>query len=230
MPVARLVILAWGVLSVGLFIAPPARGASPEEISRDLLHSDLPIFGHGEENEWPQHFVDGDSFGCASRVAFGDWVFTPSDAEDEDAALWYRFANYGVFHCFANISRAYDRKSLAGAEVHHSFFVLLDTKQVKGRNVDLWTIQIGARPGSEYLLLSREPADGIVDKFNVLQTDCPKANVRDADSLDTLLTRYCDIRSSKDLVELAHRMVERPPIGTLALVPDGNEVAPTDDD
>ena len=226
MSIARLVILSGVLLGVFAFAAyadgQPA-DENENEPENELLHSDLPLFGHGDENEWPQHFVTEDSFGCTSRVAFGDWALRRLDAQDDDDIFWYRFENYGAFHCFANISRAYDRAALAGADVHHSFFVLLDTRSVNGRDVELWAIQIGARPGSEYLLLSREAGDGLVEKFDVLQTACPSANVRDAGALDILITRYCSVRSSAELVDLAHRMMARPPLGTLTRVSDEND-------
>ena len=196
---------------------------SVSEKASDLLHSDLPIFGHGSENEWPQHFFDGDSFGCTTRVGFGNWVFQETGAEVGSDVQWYRFSNYGVFHCWANTFRAYEREGLDGADFHPSFFVFLGETSVDQREIELWTIQIGARPGSEYLLLSRAPADGVIEKFTVLQTACPRANVRDAGSLDILLTRYCAINSRTELIRLARNMAKRPPLGTLTRVPTDDE-------
>ena len=193
------------------------------ELADDLLHSDLPIFGHGGDNEWPQHFYDDDSFGCTSRIGFGDWVLRETSDEDESDVQWYRFSNYGVFHCWANTFRAYERTKLDDADFHPSFFVLLGKTSVNRNDTELWAIQTGARPGSEYLLLSRAPADGLVEKFTVLQTACPSGNVRDAGSLDILLTRYCAINSTTDLIRLARRMAKRPPLGTLIRVPDDDE-------
>lgn len=196
---------------------------SASEKANDLLHSDLPIFGHGSEDEWPQHFYDEESFGCTSRVGFGDWIFQEASAEVGSDAQWYRFSNYGVFHCWANTSRAYEREGLDGADVDPSFFVFLGITSVDRRDIELWAIQIGARPGSEYLLLSRAPADGVIEKFTVLQTACPRANVRDAGSLDILLTRYCAVNSRTELIRLARNMAKRPPLGTLTRVPADDE-------
>ena len=123
-------------------------------MASDLLHSDLPIFGHGSDNEWPQHFYDDDSFGCASRIGFGDWVLQETSAEAEGDLQWYRFSNYGVFHCWANTFRAYERERLDDADYHPSFFVFLGNTSVDQSDIELWALQIGARPGSEYLLLS----------------------------------------------------------------------------
>jgi len=212
------------VLAAALLFATFARAQSLDEMAADLLHSDLPIFGRGGDNEWPKHFSDGDAFGCASRVAFGDWVFRQRVAEAEDEVLWYRFSNYGVFHCWANTFRAHERAGLSGADFHPSFFAFLGNMSVNGSNIELWAVQIGARPGSEYLLLSRVSADGLIENFNVLQTACPRANVRDAGSLDILLTRYCTIDSRGELIRLARRMVQRPPLGTLTHVPADDEI------
>lgn len=215
--------IAATILTVALLFAPSVYGQSLDEIANDVLHSDLPIFGRGGDNEWPQHFHDDDSFGCTSRVAFGDWIFRERGAEVDDDVLWYRFSNYGVFHCWANTFRAVERASLDGADHHPSFFALLGSTSVNGSDIELWAVQIGARPGSEYLLLSRSPAEGLIEKFDVLQTACPRANVRDAGSLDVLLTRYCAINSRSELIRLARRMAQRPPLGTLIRVPVDDE-------
>ena len=212
------------MLVAALLLAPSVNGQSVDEMARDLLHSDLPIFGRGGHNEWPQHFYDDDSFGCTSRVAFGDWIFRESDAEVEGDLLWYRFSNYGVFHCWANTFRAHERARLDGADAYPSFFAFLGSTSVDGSDTELWTVQIGARPGSEYLLLSRAPAEGVIEKFNVLQTACRHANVRDVGSLDILLTRYCAVNSRSELIRLARRMAQRPPIGTLTRMSVDDEI------
>jgi hypothetical protein len=212
------------ILVAALLFAPSVNGQSLDEIADDLVHSDLPIFGRGGDNEWPQHFYDDDSFGCTSRVAFGDWVFRKRGAEAEDDVLWYRFSNYGVFHCWANTFRADERARLASADFHPSFFASLGSTSVNGSDIELWTVQIGARPGSQYLLLSRDPAEGLIEKFNVLQTACPRANVRDAGSLDILLTRYCAVNSRSELIRFARRMAHRLPLGSLTRVPADDEI------
>jgi hypothetical protein len=212
------------LLVAALLFAPSVNGESADETADDLLYSDLPIFGRGGENEWPQHFYAEDSFGCTSRVAFGDWIFQKRGAEVEDDMQWYRFTNYGVFHCWANTFRAYERARLDGADFHPSFFAFLGSTSVNGSDIELWTVQIGARPGSQYLLLSRSPAEGLIEKFNVLQIACPRANVRDAGSLDILLTRYCAVSSRSELIRLARRMAQRPPLGTLTRAPADEEI------
>jgi hypothetical protein len=219
---ARLSVFSIAIPFAAFLFASSAQGESYEPLANDIVHSDLPIFGRGGDDEWPQHISDGESIGCTSRVAFGDWAFREHGDDDEEPAAWYRFSNYGVFHCWANAYRAYERAGLDGAEHHPSFFVLLGSTRVDGRELELWTVQIGVRPGSQYLLLSRDPAKGLVDGFSVLQTQCPRGSVRDAGFLDSLITRYCAINSRQDLVRLARRMATLEPLGSLTLVPAGS--------
>lgn len=39
------------ILAAALLLAPPVSGQSLDEVARDLLHSDLPIFGHGGDRK-----------------------------------------------------------------------------------------------------------------------------------------------------------------------------------
>lgn len=120
-PLLKFAALPAAIVVAALLFAPAVNGQSLDEMVGDLVHSDLPIFGRGGDNEWPQHFYDDDSFGCTSRVAFGDWAFRKRGAEGEDDVLWYRFSNYGVFHCWANTFRAYERaNSLAQISIPRS--------------------------------------------------------------------------------------------------------------
>lgn len=215
------------IVALALLIAtlcPADTLAQSDEMHDDLIHSDLPIFLGGEA-QWPQSVSDGDSFGCASRVAFGDWVFRygAADAKPALSDSWYRFSNYGVIHCWANIGEANDREGLSSASSRPSLFIYLETRAVEGKDVELWAIQLGARPGSDYLLLSRAPAEGLVISFSVLQTECPSAHRRDAGPIDILRTDYCGIDSRKELIRLARRMAARTPLGTLSVVPGVNE-------
>jgi hypothetical protein len=169
-------------------------------MERDLVHSDLPLFGQGGENEWPQHFATDDSFGCTSRVRFGDWVFRETGAEQDENALWLRFTS-GAFHCRERI-----------------VFILLDTVEVDGSELELWAVQIADRAGSNYWLLSRAPADALIESFAVLQTACPDSQVPEGGALNTPVTRYCAINSRAELTALARRMAQRPQLGTVTRV------------
>ena len=201
-------------LGAAMFLASAhAQSGDEDRKFADLIHSDLPLFAGGTSEKWPQSFSDPESgdFGCESRIAFGDWVLRSTDnASDEDAA-WYRISNYGMFHCFALVGEAGDRRGLQEAEVDPSFFVNLGMSG----GVELWAAQIGARPGSDYLLLSRQPAPGTISDFTVLQRQCPKRNVRDAGNISILITRYCAINSGAELRNLAKRMTKLEPLGTL---------------
>jgi hypothetical protein len=212
--------LGAGILGFAFFAAISAATAfaqSGDETEKftDPVHSDLPLFGNDNFEKWPQHFSDAESgsFGCTSRVSFGEWALKRYD-DDDEVESWYRIWNYGAFHCFAIVAKSSDRESLENAEARPSFFVEIG----KSDSDELWALQIGARPGSDYLLLSREPSDDIVSKFTVLQTKCPKRNVREAGTIDGLLTRYCAINSRSELLNFARRMSKLEPLGEFTLV------------
>jgi hypothetical protein len=203
-------------LGAALSIASVSTHAQEEpEKFADIIHADLPLFGDETADKWPQSFSDAESggFGCTSRVSFGDWALL-QHGDDDEVERWYRIWNYGVFHCFAFAAKADERESLEGADAKPAFFVEVG----KSGDIELWALQIGAVPGSYYLLLSRESSEGLISKFTVLQTKCPKRYVRDAGSIDIILTRYCAINSKSDLLNFARRMSKLEPLGELILV------------
>jgi len=208
----RLSILLLTVVALSCASPVYERPEADNEVRADTIHSDLPLF-RSSENMWPQPFDYEGSFGCFSRVAFGDWVVREQNGED---SAWFRVENYGAFHCFALVGRASERRQLEGAERKPSFFVFLGAAE-NGR--ELWVIQVGTNPGSEYILLSRPPSEGPIETFEVLQAQCPSANVRDAGSLGIILTRYCALNTQADLVRLARQMAHLPTTGTLSLIP-----------
>lgn len=221
----------WRFLAVSLTIFATPLQASPlcaqtiveQEIARDIIHADLPLFGDETEDKWPQAYYTEDEFGCTSRVEFGGWVLRETGDENDSHTEWYATHNYGVFHCFAMVGQADRPESLDGAESRPSFFVLLGTARIETGLVELWALQMGARPGSDYLILSRAPDDGLIRTFNVLQTECPRANARRAHSVDILRTDYCAINSRSDLLRLARRMAQRPARGTFSRVEMGDD-------
>lgn len=218
MPVRRLSTLL-AVFALSCASTPRQAGSADADVHADVIHSDLPLF-RGGEHVWPQPFGDEDAFGCVSRVAFGDWVFRDQHGED---SVWYRVQNYGVFHCWALLGRSSERRQLEGADLKPAFFVFLGKAEVEDDERELWVAQIGARPGSEYVLLARSPAEGPIEAFEVLQTRCPPSHVRDAGQLDILLTRYCALNTQADLVRLARQMAQLPAVGTLSLAPADSE-------
>jgi hypothetical protein len=215
--------MSWPAMLFAIWLTlQGAADSEPPERHADLIHSDLPLWTSGSEEMWPRAFVDGDSFGCETRVSYGDWRF---DETGEDDPTWYRFSNYGVFHCWMWVQRADGRDELRGRQPDASFFIDLGTAQGPAGSVELWALQMGSRPGSDYLLLSRQPEGGSISRFAVLQRDCPADNRRGGPSLSILLTRYCAINSRRELTQLARRMARRPPLGDLVFVgqPPGDD-------
>lgn len=197
--------------------------AQESQLSDDLIRSDIPIYGSKYEDKWPQGFNDpgtGD-FGCTSRVDFGDWLYKPSEVED--ASVWYRFSNYGVFHCWANAGTADEQRHLSIAASRPAFFVRLGTMRYQERTLELWTLQIGAHPGSDYLLLSRAAGDGVITTFTVLQRRCRPAAVRKGPRLDILRTDYCAVQDAAELKRMALAAVRLAPLGTLERVSDADD-------
>ena len=174
-----------------------------------LVHADEPLWAPGSDNVWPKHFISKNEFGCIHPIGLGDWKFTPQDG-DVDFETWYRITNYGVFHCWMNVSEGSDPESQSHSRP--SFLIRIS----EGGPMELWVMQIGAVPGSNYLLLSRPPEGGLISQFNVLQHQCHRSQTRGGPSLDILKTRYC-ISTRKELIALARRMASLPPRGTLVL-------------
>lgn len=201
-----------------LLLAAPFAVSAAEPAYQDLLHSDLPLWAGGQEGKWPRPFVDGDSFGCATRLEYGDWRY--DELRSDLDPMWYRLTNYGVFHCFMMVRSGYQRSALGGLEADFSFLVELGKAD---GGVELWALQRRGRPGADYLLLARRPVAGAIKAFDVLQRQCPKDWVRDAGNIDILVTRYCAVGSRSDLIELARRMSRLPPLGRLTFVEAAEE-------
>jgi hypothetical protein len=200
-------------LVLALVALSAAAQAEPPERHRDLIHSDLPLWGNGSGATWPRAFSEGDSFGCTSRMPFGDWRYEELDAGEDPT--WYRVTNYGAFHCFMMVRDAEERIALSGREANPAFLIELGTAIGNDGPVELWLLQRGARPGSDYLLLARRPAPGRIESFDILQRECPGGRTRDGPGLGILLTRYCAINSRRELAALARRMARRPPLARL---------------
>jgi hypothetical protein len=194
---------------------------SNREDNLDLIHSDLPLFGYDEDEKiWPRSFRDEESFGCTSSVAFGDWALSTRANEEVD---WYRIENYGVFHCWAVVSNAYEEELLDAVESKPAFFIFLGIETINNQAQELWVLQIGARPGSEYILLSRNPELERIETFQVLQRKCPRGKIRDSGNLSIILTRYCAINTRTEFLRFARNMMDLDTVGTLSLVSDNVE-------
>ncbi len=181
-----------------------------------LIHSDLPLFTGKRGELHPKGFTDADGFGCTSRVQFGDWKLSATAGDFSAHANWLRLSNYGVFHCAVVESWAHSRESLDRSGFKHSWFVELGRARRGNSDIEIWALQSGSRPGSDYLLLARDVAPGNIKRFDVLPVDCPSRFWRKGNSFDVWGTSYCSINSARDLTALAKRMVAGTPAGTLS--------------
>ncbi len=184
------------------------------EFGIDLIHSPLPIYSGEWEEFWPRHFVDGTSFGCSSRISFGDWQFKPNPSNEYGDEWWIRFSNYGVFHCAINIREEYARADLENGEFSRGFFAKIGETDHSGSITEIWVLQQGFRTGSDYILLAREPSSGVVEQFSVLQRRCPADRLL-RKTFDSWLTEYCWIETHEELLDLATEMLALPALGTL---------------
>lgn len=104
---------AWAI-AIGLAtlvqLSPPA--LAEDGLTVERIHSTLPLYTFDWEQTWPRSFSSGDEFGCTSRVAFGDWRFTPDPDNSFGEQHWERFTNYGVFHCAAIMRTADEQGEL----------------------------------------------------------------------------------------------------------------------
>lgn len=195
-------------------------GDEPDFVD-ELFHSDVPLYTFEWEHLWPRSFHDEDSFGCLSRVHFGDWEFKPDPANEHGESYWYRFQNYGVFHCAANLRSANVRGELGEGEFSRGFFVRMGESKLGTENWELWTFQQGMIPGSDYMLLARLPGkEDIIRSFRVLQRRCPEGHFRKVEGLDVWSTGYCAINSQAELLGLAQEMLRLLPLGILEHVGD----------
>lgn len=216
---------------VSLVHSGPTLAEEEYEWEHTLIHSDLPLYDFEWDDFWPRGFNSPDVIaGCESRVAFGDWQFTPNPA-DEFAGdpVWYRISNYGVFHCAANIRTAYELEKLPDGDFSRGFFAKIGGGKKDGRDWELWVLQQGMIPGSEYVLFARPAGDdGLVTSFTVLQSRCPKSRLLEARHMDVWRTRYCKINSRRELLTHAKRMLAEPSLGILVRVDDTKEGSETD--
>lgn len=177
----------------------------PEPLRAELLHADLPLFGTDKDKLQPIHFVDGESFGCASAFAFGDWRESSTEDWRQD---WMRIGNYGVFHCAYILSTADSRDTLDKAKTKHSWMVKIDQL---GDHA-LWAMQIGATLGSSYRLFRVPLQKGVIAQMDELQIICPKDWQRKGPQIDVWGTRYCAVESREDLIHFARQMDRKPPL------------------
>ena len=214
-------ICAAAGLAACMLLPVQAQARPDPEVIVETIHSSLPLYTFAWEDLWPRSFSDGDSFGCVSQVGFGDWRFAPAEGNGQGQEAWYRFANYGVFHCAAILRRADERAGLEAARWDYGHFVRLGSARHRSTAWELWALQWGMRPGSNYTLLAREAnSTGLIVEFRVLQQRCPRSMIREVRGLDVWSTRYCAVDSRAELLSLARRMLHLPAIGTIRRVPE----------
>ncbi|MBY0420782.1 MAG: hypothetical protein K2Q06_00660 [Parvularculaceae bacterium] len=222
---ARICVLAAGLLAASCASQGDTFPGADERYD-DVIHADLPLFRSGDAKV-PWRFTDGESFGCTSNIEMGDWrLKRDRDADDEDPE-WIRITQYGAFHCWAVFRREDERTALENAEAIPAFFVPLGAAKIGSKTKELWTLQIGVRPGSEYVLLARDAeSKDVIQGFDVLRVVCPRERVRDAGAIEILRTRYCAINTVSDLKALARNMALQRRRGELiwaAKAPDERE-------
>lgn len=196
-------------LALGLLGVP----ANAQDV---LLRADLPLWtDSGDPDLFPQHFFDGDSFGCVSNVPFGDYRFI--EMGEEEPSRWWRLANYGVFHCALILSRAAEQRGLDHGFNDYAWLIVLGEAETATGVVQLLALQEGVRGGSTYTLLSRPKGDDLLHPpISVLDPACPRGSVRRApDDLDIWITSYCVVTSQSDLRRIARTAVRRPPAAVL---------------
>lgn len=189
------------------------------EFENVQIHSKLPLYTFKDEEFWPRSIDVPDAMAaCATRIRHGDWQFKPSSLNELGEEYWLRLAHYGTFHCATNIQFASSLDELEDGELSRGFFARIGTSIFDGEEWELWVLQEGTVPGSDYTLLARNPqSSGIIQQFRVLQRVCPDIHVLETE-LDVWGTRYCAIDTREELISLATAMLQRPPLGVLELV------------
>lgn len=76
-------ICAAACIAACVLVPAPAQAEDDSEFVVEIIHSSLPLYTFEWEDLWPRSFTDGDSFGCASPIEFGDWRFTPAEAHEQ---------------------------------------------------------------------------------------------------------------------------------------------------
>lgn len=187
------------------------------------IRSDLPLWGGSESRQpiWPQHFQDEYGFGCVSELKFGDWRFREADDNADGPFDWMRISNYGVFHCAARFGEAYTRDGLAHVHVELGYLVGLGEGRGASGPEQLYALQIGLHASRYLLLAAPTPAAGAeVERYRVLDPDCPHKAVRKGPTVEIFLTSYCAVADRATLIAMARDGVRKPSDSWLERVGD----------
>jgi len=177
------------------------------------LRSDLPLWGAGESRErvWPEHFTDQDGLGCVLNLKPGDWRFRETDDSPNGPFDWLRISHYGVFHCAAQFVEAHRREALAGAAADIGYIIELGRADNKPGAEELFALQLGMHSSRYVLLAASNPAEvQTVQRYRVLEPDCPRANVRRGPTIDSFITSYCVVNDRRTLIAVARAAARKP--------------------
>ncbi len=125
-----------------------------------------------------------------------------------------------MLHCAANFYNADKREDLEEVTFTRGLFVRIGDEDVDEPKRELWVLQEGFVPGSDYLLLARDSNEDLVTSFTVLQRRCPIGAYREMLGMDVWTTGYCAINSDTDMYRLANAMLKLPPLGELTMQKD----------
>lgn len=198
----------WPVLlAVAALIAGAAKA--------DPIRSDLPLWGTGGGSEtiWPQGFSNGDGFGCASHLRFGDWRWMEQDEDDDTPreSEWLRISNYGVHHCAAMFRAAYKREGLKHAIVDLGYLVALGRATGAEGVEDLFALQVGLNPGSQYYLLAAPVMENGYERrrYRLLEPDCSRGALRKGPRAGIFGTTYCAVNDRRTMIAMAKAGVKQ---------------------
>lgn len=166
----------------------------------------------------PRTLYDEESFGCITNIELGDYRLIP--AGDAEPAAWWRLENYGVFHCALLLSEADAQSNLRSGFRDYAWVIVLDEVSTPTGDLELLALQIGARTGSSYRLLSRLKGVAPRGRFSLLDPECPRGATRQRE-LDIWRTDYCLVADQRTLRRIARAAFRRPPLGVLEFVGDG---------
>lgn len=191
--------------------------------AQEYLHSDEPLFTMADD-PWPRHFFEDDGFGCASIVPMGVWrrVDAPGgnpQADELSNVNRLRFRNYGAFHCAYLIDWSESDEADDWRDFDYGLIGGLGQVDEPDGKLDLYAIQSGFRPGSNYLLVAVRPTKGLITQIIVLEPECPREWVRGKKPYDVWRADYCAVPDLAGLRRLARADARKPPAALLEYVP-----------
>jgi len=203
-------------------------GWGPWQDADPLVRSDLPL---SFTEQWPQPSSDPAVIGEESIFAAGDWRSEQIECpySDKQACVgWIRWDFGGPLASYFVFSEAQERQYLLHGHQDVGIVGALG-KGPPPANLDLFSIQFGARGGSQHLLVSASRGS-LIKRLTVLSVACQGANgkaipIRDIEfrasaAVGGLRTDYCVAKSSAGLRALAVAALGRKPAAVLEWVGD----------